>query len=214
MQATYLALARGDARPIAAALRSDPRFPPVPACASFVRNHDELTLDKLSDAERDEVFAAFGPDPDMQLYGRGLRRRLPTMLGGDQHWLRMAYCLMFALPGAPVLFYGEEIGMGENLAIEGRLAVRTPMQWTSGPAAGFTAAPADALCRPFPDGGFGPAAVNVAAQRATPTRSSTGSSASSGGGSRPRSGGGTSGWSTSATTLCSCWNTGGMTAPR
>ena len=78
------------------------------------------------------MFAAFGPDPDMQLYGRGLRRRLPTMLGGDQRWIRMAYSLMFALPGAPTLFYGEEIGMGENLAVEDRLAVRTPMQWTGG----------------------------------------------------------------------------------
>ena len=114
------------------------------------------------------MFAAFGPDPDMQLYGRGLRRRLPTMLGGDQQWLRMAYSLMFAMPGAPTLFYGEEIGMGENLAIEGRLAVRTPMQWTSGPAAGFTTAPATAACRPFPDGDFGPEAVNVAAQRTDP----------------------------------------------
>ena len=68
----------------------------------------------------------------MQLYGRGLRRRLPTMLGGDQRRLRMAYSLLFALPGTPTLFYGEEIGMGENLDVDDRLAVRTPMQWTDG----------------------------------------------------------------------------------
>ena len=74
----------------------------------------------------------------MQLFGRGLRRRLPPMLGGDQQWIRMAYSLMFSMPGAPTLFYGEEIGMGENLAVDGRLAVRTPMQWEDGPAAGFT----------------------------------------------------------------------------
>jgi glycosidase len=147
MQAIYLAMARADAGPIARALGDRPEIPADATYASFLRNHDELTLDKLTDAEREEVFAAFGPDPDMQLYGRGLRRRLPTMLGGDQQWLRMAYSLMFAMPGTPTLFYGEEIGMGENLAIEGRLAVRTPMQWTSGPAAGFTTAPADAACR-------------------------------------------------------------------
>ena len=168
MQSIYLAMARGDAHPIVRALRQRPDIPDDAAYASFLRNHDELTLDKLTDSERDEVFAAFGPEPDMQLYGRGLRRRLPTMLGGDQQWLRMAYSLMFAMPGAPTLFYGEEIGMGENLVIEGRLAVRTPMQWTSGPAAGFTTAPATAACRPFPDGDFGPEAVNVALQRTDP----------------------------------------------
>ena len=139
------------------------------AWATFLRNHDELTLDKLTDAEREEVFAAFGPDEDMQVYGRGLRRRLPTMFGGDQRRLRMAYSLLLALPGTPTLFYGEEIGMGENLAVPDRLAVRTPMQWTGGPSAGFTSAPADAVCRPFPDDpAFAPAAVNVEQQRLDP----------------------------------------------
>ena len=168
MQSIHLAMARGDARPIVRALRDRPEVPADATYASFLRNHDELTLDKLTESERSEVFAAFGPDPDMQLYDRGLRRRLPTMLGGDQQWLRMAYSLMFAMPGAPTLFYGEEIGMGENLAIDGRLAVRTPMQWTSGPTAGFTTAPASAACRPFPDDQFGPDTVNVAAQRTDP----------------------------------------------
>ena len=91
-----------------------------------MRNHDELTLDKLSEDERQEVFAAFGPEKDMQLYGRGLRRRLPTMLDGDQRRIRLTYSLAFSLPGTPVLFYGEEIGMAENLAIEGRYSVRSP----------------------------------------------------------------------------------------
>ena len=169
MQATYLAIARGDAEPIVRALRRRPSTPPEAAWATFLRNHDELTLDKLSDDERAEVFAAFGPDPDMQLYGRGLRRRLPTMLGGDQRWIRMAYSLMFSLPGTPTLFYGEEIGMGENLAVEERLAVRTPMQWTGGDTAGFSTAPPDALCRPLPtDERFAPAVVNVERQRTDP----------------------------------------------
>ena len=135
MQNIYLSLARGDARPIAKALRQRPKLDMTSQWANFVRNHDELTLDKLSDNERQEVFDAFGPDPDMQLYGRGLRRRLPSMLGGDERRMRMAYSLMFSLPGTPVLFYGEEIGMAENLDIPGRLAVRTPMQWTGGTTA-------------------------------------------------------------------------------
>jgi trehalose synthase len=168
MQSIFLAMARSDGRPIAQALRQRPDTPDDAAFASFLRNHDELTLDKLTESERLEVFEAFGPEPDMQLYGRGLRRRLPTMLAGDQQWLRMAYSLMVVMPGAPTLFYGEEIGMGENLAIEGRLAVRTPMQWTSGSAAGFTTAPASAACRPFPGGDFGPEQVSVAAQRTDP----------------------------------------------
>ena len=71
-------------------------------------------MDKLSEEERQEVFDAFGPDADMQVFGRGLRRRLPSMLDGDQQRIRMAYSLLFALPGTPVLFYGEEIGMGEK----------------------------------------------------------------------------------------------------
>ena len=169
MQATHLALARRDAEPIRTALRERRPIPAEGAWATFLRNHDELTLDKLTEAERAEVFAAFGPDPHMQLYGRGLRRRLPTMLDGDQRRIRMAYGLMFALPGTPTLFYGEEIGMAENLAIEDRLAVRTPMQWSAGPTAGFSAAPPDGLSRPLPtDERFGPDAVNVQAQRTDP----------------------------------------------
>ena len=78
----------------------------------------------------------------MQLFGRGLRRRLPTMLGGDQARIRMVYSLMFSLPGAPVLFYGEEIGMAENLAIAGRQSVRSPMQWSDEENGGFSTAAA------------------------------------------------------------------------
>jgi maltose alpha-D-glucosyltransferase/alpha-amylase len=110
MQAMYLALARGDAAPLRTALRDTPEIPSDCQWGRFVRNHDELTLDKLSDAEREEVFAAFGPDESLQLFGRGLRRRLPPMLDGDQQAIRMVYSLAFSLPGTPVLFYGEEIG--------------------------------------------------------------------------------------------------------
>lgn len=87
------------------------------------------------------------------------------MLGGDQRRIRMVYSLLFSLPGTPVLFYGEEIGMGENLAAEGRMSVRTPMQWTDEDSAGFSSAPPDKLVAPLVQGEFGPDNVNVAASR-------------------------------------------------
>ena len=104
----------------------------------------------------------------MQLYDRGLRRRLPPMVSGDERRVRLAYSLMFSLPGTPVLFYGEEIGMGENLDVPGRLAVRTPMQWTSAPSGGFSTAVPRRLTRPMPDGVWGPEHVNVSDQRRDP----------------------------------------------
>ena len=114
------------------------------------------------------MFAAFGPDQDMQLYGRGLRRRLPPMLDGDPRRIRMVYSLLFSLPGTPVLFYGEEIGMGETWRQEGRYAVRTPMQWTDGRNGGFSdAAIRRAAARG--GGGFGPEHVNVAQRPGPPT---------------------------------------------
>ncbi|HMJ96290.1 MAG TPA: hypothetical protein VK486_10575, partial [Thermoleophilaceae bacterium] len=114
--------------------------------------------------ERQEVFDAFGPEKELQLYGRGIRRRLPTMLGGDERRIRLAYSLAFSLPGTPVLFYGEEIGMAENLAIEGRYSVRAPMQWSAEPQAGFTTA--EEAVRPIAeDGPFGYRELNVTRQR-------------------------------------------------
>ncbi|UNX54678.1 alpha-amylase family protein [Georgenia sp. TF02-10] len=170
MQAAYLSMARQDARPLANALLARPKdkISPDSQYANFLRNHDELTLDQLSPEERQEVFDAFGPEPEMQLYGRGLKRRLPPMLDGDPRRLKMAYSLLFALPGTPVLFYGEEIGMGENLQMPGRNAVRSPMQWTAEESAGFSTADADKLAAPVVPGGFGPEYVNVAAARNDP----------------------------------------------
>jgi maltose alpha-D-glucosyltransferase/alpha-amylase len=168
MQRLYLSLARNNPGELIKALRQRPEPPEESQWGTFVRNHDELTLDKLSDGERQEVFDAFGPEKDMQLYGRGLRRRLPPMLGNDQTRLKMVYSLLFSLPGTPVLFYGEEIGMGENLAAEGRSAVRTPMQWTAGVNGGFSTADPDLLAAPIAEGEFAPEYVNVAAQRRDP----------------------------------------------
>ncbi|MCU1549410.1 MAG: trehalose synthase [Arthrobacter sp.] len=168
MQNMYLSLAREDARPLAGTLSGRPRIHPDNQWAMFVRNHDELTLDKLSDAEREEVFAAFGPDENMQMYGRGLRRRLPPMLNGDPDRIRMVYSLLFSLPGTPVLFYGEEIGMGEDLGQKGRSAVRSPMQWNDSDNGGFSTAPAHRLVAPLVEGSFGPKNINAAAAKRDP----------------------------------------------
>jgi trehalose synthase len=168
MQNLYLSLARHDAAPLIAALQSRPQGSPDVQWANFVRNHDELTLDKLTDGERAEVFAAFGPEKRMQVYGRGLVRRLPPMLGGDQRRIRFVYSLLFSMPGTPVLFYGEEIGMGENLEREGRMAVRTPMQWNGGRNGGFSNAEGSPLIDAIVDGDFGPAKVNVENQLRDP----------------------------------------------
>jgi trehalose synthase len=168
MQAIWLSFARQDVRPLAQALKETIAVSEDCQYANFLRNHDELTLDKLTDEERQEVFEAFGPDEDMQLFGRGLRRRLPSMFDGDPQRIRLAYSLLFSLPGTPVLFYGEEIGMAENLAIEGRLSVRAPMQWADERNGGFSKARPSRLLRPVVEGRFGPLAVNVATQRRDP----------------------------------------------
>ena len=168
MQAMYLSLARRNAGPMIDALKQRPEPPADGHWATFVRNHDELTLDKLTEAQRQEVFDAFGPEKDMQLYGRGIRRRLTPMLEGDQRRIRLVYSLLFALPGTPVLFYGEEIGLGDNLKIEGRLAVRVPMQWTSGPGGGFSTADPSTFPEPPAEGAFSAEHVNVRDQSRDP----------------------------------------------
>lgn len=170
MQAIYLALARGKTTPIIESLhrRAEFTYARESQWANFLRNHDELTLDKLTKAEREEVFAAFGPAPQMQVYDRGIKRRVPTMLGGDPRRIRMAYSLLFALPGSPSLFYGEEIGMGEDLDADGRMAVRTPMQWTAQHTGGFSSADPSRFIARLSPGGYGPEFVNVADQRNDP----------------------------------------------
>jgi len=167
-QSLWLSLARGEGEPLEQIISALPVVPHDNAWATFLRNHDELTLDQLTVSQREEVFAAFGPKPGMQLYGHGLRRRTAAMLGGDGPRLRMAWSLMFSLPGTPALFMGDEIGMGEQLRIPDRYAVRVPMQWSRGRNGGFSTAAAGDLVRPLAGGGFGPAAVNVADQRRDP----------------------------------------------
>ena len=162
-----LALARGEAAPIVRALDTQPAIPNHAQWATFLRNHDEVDLSRLSPEEMAECFAAFGPDEDMQLYGRGIRRRLAPMLNGDQARLRLAYSLQFTLPGTPVLRYGEELGMGDDLTLPEREALRTPMQWSDDRNAGFSTA--SSLVRPVVDGGpFGYQTINAAAAQRDP----------------------------------------------
>jgi maltose alpha-D-glucosyltransferase / alpha-amylase len=162
-----LAVARQDPEPIVNALRDTPALPQASQWATFLRNHDEIDLSRLTAEQRDEVFGKFGPDKDMQLYGRGIRRRLAPMLDGDRRRLQMVYSLQFTLRGTPVLRYGEEIGMGEDLSLEGRYAIRTPMQWSATANGGFSTS--DKPVRPVISGGeYGFETLNVTAQRADP----------------------------------------------
>ena len=165
----WLALARQDAEPLVEGLTSAVRLPPGAQWVSFLRNHDELDLSRLTDEQRGDAFKAFAPRADMRLYGRGIRRRLAPMLKGDQRRIELAYALQFAMPGTPALRYGEEIGMGENLALDGREAVRTPMQWDDGADGGFSDRPARAVVRPVAiRGTYGAKKVNVRAQQRDP----------------------------------------------
>src|SRR5207302_10317525 len=148
--------------------RTTPSIPEGAQWATFLRNHDEVDLSRLTAEQRDEVFAQFGPEPAMRLYDRGIRRRLAPMLGGDRARIELAYSLQFTLRGTPVLRYGEEIGMGEDLSLPDRQAIRTPMQWSSARQGGFTTA--DEPVRPVVSGGeYGYEKVNVTDQRHDPT---------------------------------------------
>ena len=165
----WLALARQQAEPVIESLDSLPRLQDMAQWATFLRNHDELDLSRLTDDQRGDVFKAFAPKADMQLYGRGIRRRLAPMFRGDRRRIELAYSLQFAMPGTPVLRYGEEIGMGEELSLPGRDALRTPMQWDDGPNAGFSSAASADLVSPVKmTGKFGARAVNVRAQQRDP----------------------------------------------
>jgi len=169
-QNLILALAREKAEPLIQALKALPEIPEIGQWAQFIRNHDELTLDQLSQAEQDEIAAQFAPDKEqMWIFDRGIRRRFAPMVNGDQRRLQLAYSLMLTLPGTPVINYGEEIGMGDDLSLEERQPARTPMQWSSEPNAGFSTAPADQLVLPvITEGEYSYKHVNVIAQRCDP----------------------------------------------
>jgi maltose alpha-D-glucosyltransferase/alpha-amylase len=164
----WLSLARRQAEPIVTALGSSPRLPAMAQWVTFLRNHDELDLSRLTAAQRADAFAEFAPESRMRLYDRGIRRRLAPMMNGDRARMELAYSLQFTMPGTPVLRYGEEIGMGENLSLPGRDAIRTPMQWEPGRSAGFSTASPDLFCRPLASPGSGRKRVNVLDQQRDP----------------------------------------------
>src|SRR5881394_2849591 len=166
-QNLFYALAAADTRPLVKAMKATKPRPATAQWGMFLRNHDELDLGRLQEKQRQTVFEAFGPDKDMQLYDRGIRRRLAPMLGGDQRRLELAYSLMCTLPGTPVIRYGDEIGMGDNLDLPERECARTPMQWSTEPHAGFTES--EKPCTPVIDKGpYGYEHVNAAKQRRDP----------------------------------------------
>jgi maltose alpha-D-glucosyltransferase / alpha-amylase len=166
-QHLFYALASCDTKPLTKALEDTKPRPATAQWGQFLRNHDELDLGRLTNAQREKVFAEFGPEKSMQLYGRGIRRRLAPMLHGDRRRLELAYSLMMTLPGTPVVRYGDEIGMGDDLRLPDRNCARTPMQWSTEPNGGFTTHPT-----PVPPvisgGAYGFQQVNVAAQRRDP----------------------------------------------
>jgi maltose alpha-D-glucosyltransferase / alpha-amylase len=166
----FLSFAREQAEPLARAIEmlgpsrgKDGHF------ANYLRSFDELDLERLSDGEREEVYRVFAPDPEARIYGRGIRRRLAPMLNNDPVRIRMAMSLVFSMPGSPLVFWGEEIGLGDDLSLPGRQAVRLPMPWSDSVNAGFSTAPADRLTAPVKkDGPFGYRQLNVALQEQDP----------------------------------------------
>ncbi len=163
-QRLFYALATADLDPLVWALEQTWKRPRNAQWVQFLRSHDELDLGRLTDEQRDKVFAAFGSKKNMQLYDRGIRRRLAPMLGGDRRRLELAFSLLFSLPGTPMMQYGDEIGMGDNLRLPERECARTPMQWSADANGGFSRA--RKIVRPvIDDQAFGYQSVNVAAQR-------------------------------------------------
>ena len=164
-QTLFYALASADTKPLRDALEASRGIPEIAQWAHFLRNHDELDIGRLPAEQRQVVFEKFGPDKDMQLYDRGIRRRLAPMLGGSRAKLELAYSLMLTMPGTPVIRYGDEIGMGDDLSLPEREGARTPMQWSGERNAGFS--PGNNPVRPvIATGPYGYTKVNVAAQRA------------------------------------------------
>lgn len=162
-QHLFYGLATGEIAPLVKALKETSGIPQGSQWAHFLRNHDEIDLGRLTDTQRNQVYAVMGPDTNMQIYKRGIRRRLAPMLGNNRRRIEMAYSLLFTLPGAPVIRYGEELGMGDDLSLKERLSVRTPMQWSGEKNGGFTEA--DSAFRPVIDeGDYGFRKINVEQQ--------------------------------------------------
>jgi maltose alpha-D-glucosyltransferase/alpha-amylase len=163
-QRLFYALATADTQPLTQALEQTRKRPRNAQWVQFLRSHDELDLGRLTAEQRQKVFDAFGPQERMQLYDRGIRRRLAPMFGNDRRLLELAFSLLFSLPGTPMMQYGDEIGIGDNLRLPERECARTPMQWTDERHGGFSRS--RRVVRPvIDDDEFGFQTVNVDRQR-------------------------------------------------
>ena len=169
MPRMYMALAREDRTPIIDIMERTPAIPSQCQWAIFLRNHDELTLEMVTDDERAYMYDAYARDPRMRV-NVGIRRRLATLMDNGRDEIELMHALLLSLPGSPVLYYGDEIGMGDNIYLGDRNAVRTPMQWSADRNAGFSSVQSAALYFPIiVDPPYGYQTVNVEAQESTVT---------------------------------------------
>lgn len=167
MPRVFMALKRADAAPIRWVFENTPSIPPNAQWCTFLRNHDELTLEMVTEEERQWMWKEYAPEPRMR-QNLGIRRRLAPLLGNDQRLIELANSLLFTLPGAPIIYYGDEIGMGDNIWLPDRNGVRTPMQWDSTLSAGFS--PVEKTYSPvITNPPFDYHQVNVAHQKDDPT---------------------------------------------
>jgi maltose alpha-D-glucosyltransferase/alpha-amylase len=168
MPRLFLALATGNTAPIIETLADLPEIPDGAQWAVFLRNHDELTLEMVTDSERAVLNGQYAPHPSMRK-NIGIRRRLSPLLGGDRRQIELLNAVLMSLPGSPIIYYGDEIGMGDNVDLPDRDGLRTPMQWDATASAGWSTAPPDRFYQPVIDSpDYGPAEVNVADQRPDP----------------------------------------------
>jgi maltose alpha-D-glucosyltransferase/alpha-amylase len=169
MPRMFMALRREEAVPIYEVLQNTPEIPENSQWGLFLRNHDELTLEMVTDEERDYMYSEYAKDPRMKL-NLGIRRRLAPLLDNGRDEIELMHAILFSLPGSPVLYYGDEIAMGDNVFLGDRDGVRTPMQWTGDRNGGFSRADfAQLYAPPLMDPVYGFQAVNVEAQLRTPT---------------------------------------------
>lgn len=164
MPRIFMAFRQENSEPIINIIKQIPEIPENCQWAIFLRNHDELTLEMCTDQERDEMYCAYAEDKRMKL-NKGIRRRLNPLLKNDRKRIELAYALLFTLPGTPVIYYGDEIGMGDNIYLGDRNGVRTPMQWNDNRNAGFSDSKPSMLYSPvIIDPEYNYNAVNVDAQ--------------------------------------------------
>jgi maltose alpha-D-glucosyltransferase / alpha-amylase len=164
MPRMFMALRLEDRKPLVDIIERTPPVPPTCQWGLFLRNHDELTLEMVTDEERDYMYEEYARDPKARI-NLGIRRRLAPLLDGDRRRIELMKALLMSLPGSPILYYGDEIGMGDNVYLGDRNGVRTPMQWTGGWNAGFSTADPEQLYLPLISNPvYGYSAVNVDAQ--------------------------------------------------